>query len=146
MNSFSMPDLMVSITEWLFCHAGGIDQQGVGFKNLLIKPYIGAGLTWAQTTYDSIHGTISVRWEKSGDSLLVNVTIPANATATVYVPVASKPGEDGPAKDAAGVAESGKPAAKAEGVKFLRMEGSAAVYALGSGTYRFQSTLPETIK
>ena len=146
MNSFSMPDLMVSITEWLFCHAGGIDQQGVGFKNIVIKPYIGAGLTWAQTTYDSIHGTISVRWEKSGGSLLVNVTIPANTTATVYVPVASKPGEDRTAKDAAGVTESGKPAAKAEGVKFLRMEGSAAVYALGSGTYRFQSRLPETIK
>ena len=136
MNSFSMPDLMVSITEWLFCHAGGIDQQGVGFKNTIIKPYIGAGLTWAQTTYDSIHGTILVRWQKSGGSLLVNVTIPANTTATVYVP----------AKDAGGVTESGKPAAKAEGVKFLRMEGSAAVYALGSGTYRFQSTLAETLK
>lgn len=33
-------------------------------------------------------------------------------------------------------------AAKSKGVKFLRMENNAAVYAVGSGTYRFQSTLP----
>ena len=68
--------------------------------------------------------------------LLMEVTIPANTTATVFVP----------AQDAAGVTESGKPAAQAEGVKFLRMENNAAVYAVGSGTYRFQSTLPETRK
>jgi hypothetical protein len=31
---------------------------------------------------------------------------------------------------------------EAEGVQFLRMENNAAVYAVGSGTYQFQSTLP----
>jgi len=51
-----------------------------------------------------------------------------------------------PAKDAAGVTESGKPAAQAKGVKFLRMENGAAVYEVGSGTYRFQATLPKTLK
>jgi alpha-L-rhamnosidase len=57
----------------------------------------------------------------------MEVTIPVNTTATVFVP----------AKDAASVTESGQPAASAEGVKFLRMEKGAAVYAVGSGTYRF---------
>ena len=68
--------------------------------------------------------------------MTMEVTIPANTTATVYVP----------AKDAAGVTESGKPVGKVKGVRFLRMESGAAVYAVDSGTYRFQSTLPETIK
>jgi alpha-L-rhamnosidase len=45
----------------------------------------------------------------------------------------------GQAKDAAGVTESGKPADKAVGVKFLRMENNSAVYSVGSGTYQFQS-------
>ncbi|MEI7901156.1 MAG: hypothetical protein WCK89_12965 [bacterium] len=49
-------------------------------------------------------------------------------------------------KDAAGVTVSGKPAAKAEGLKFLCVENGAAVYEAGSGTYRFQSTLSETGK
>lgn len=65
---------------------------------------------------------------------MMEVTIPANTTATVFVP----------AHSAAAVIEGGKPAAQAEGVRFLRTENRAAVYAIESGTYRFQSTLPET--
>jgi alpha-L-rhamnosidase len=59
----------------------------------------------------------------------MQVTIPANTTATVYVP----------AKDAASVTEGGKPAAQAKGVKFLRLEDGAAVYEIGSGRYSFLS-------
>ena len=66
----------------------------------------------------------------------MDITIPANTTATVFVP----------ALEAATVTESGKPAAQAAGLKFLRLEDNAAVYAVGSGTYRFQSTLPQTAK
>jgi alpha-L-rhamnosidase len=44
------------------------------------------------------------------------------------------------------VTESGKPADKAEGVKFLRMENNAAVYAVGSGSYQFQSILADAVK
>jgi alpha-L-rhamnosidase len=35
------------------------------------------------------------------------------------------------------VKESGQPAAKAKGVKFLRQEKDTAVYTVGSGTYEF---------
>jgi len=59
----------------------------------------------------------------------MNVTIPINTTATVYVP----------ARDAAGVTEAGRPAAKADCVNFLRMENGAAVYEVGSGHYRFEA-------
>jgi len=94
--------------------------------------------------------------------LIMEVTIPANTTATVYVPInnAAQVTESGKPvvkavgvkflrrenNDAAGVTESGKFAAKAVGVKFLRMENNTAVYAIGSGSYRFQSDLPEAIK
>jgi hypothetical protein len=75
--------------------------------------------------------------DKTADkNLTMDVTIPINTTATVYVP----------AKDAAGVTESGTLATKANGVKFLRIDNGAAVYEGGSGTYRFQSSLPETVK
>ena len=54
----------------------------------------------------------------------------------------SVPALEWAAKEAAGVTESGRPANRATGVQFLRLENQAAVYAVGSGTYRFQSTLP----
>ena len=55
------------------------------------------------------------------------MTIPANTTATVYVP----------AERAEAVTEGGAPAESAEGVRFLRMEAGSAVFAVGSGSYRF---------
>ena len=53
--------------------------------------------------------------------------MPANTTATIYVPAA----------DGADVREGDIPAAEAAGVRFLRREGGAAVYEVGSGSYRF---------
>jgi len=80
--------------------------------------------------HDSPYGRIVSNWKREGGKLMLEVTIPANTTATVYVP----------AKDRAGVKESGKPMDEAEGVKFLRMENGAGVFAVGSGQYHFQSS------
>jgi alpha-L-rhamnosidase len=87
-------------------------------------------LTWVKGHHDSPYGRIVNNWKREGDKLTMDVTIPLNTTATVHVP----------AKDAAGVTESGKPAAKSDGAKFLRMENGVAVYEVGSGVYCFQST------
>jgi alpha-L-rhamnosidase len=57
----------------------------------------------------------------------MEITIPANTTATVFVP----------AKDVSGVTESGKPLDTVVGVQLLRMENSRAVLAVESGSYCF---------
>jgi alpha-L-rhamnosidase len=124
-----------SVGSWFYQGLAGIlpDESGPGFKKIIIKPAVVGDLTWVKCSYDSIHGRIVSNWKLDAGKLTMEVTIPMNTTATVYVP----------ANDAAGVTESGKPAAKAEGVKFLRMENSAAVYEIGSGSYRFQSAVPD---
>ena len=123
----------ISPGNWFYQGLAGIrpDESGPGFKKFIIKPAVVGDLAWVKCGYDSIHGRIVSNWKREGNNLTMDVTIPANTTATVYIP----------AKDATGVTESGKPAAKAQGMKFLRMENNAAVYAVGSGTYRFQSIL-----
>jgi alpha-L-rhamnosidase len=123
---------------WFYQGLAGIraDETGPGFKKILIKPSVVGDLTWVNCSYDSIHGRIVSNWKREGDKLTMEVTVPPNTTATVYVP----------AKDDAGVTESGKPAGTADGLKFLRMQDSAAVYAVGSGIYRFRSTLSDTLK
>ena len=127
------------INEWFYHDLAGIqcDPAAVGFKKIIIKPWVPAlsgvervgDLTWVKAHYDSLYGQIVSNWKREGDILTMDVTIPVNTTATVYVP----------ARDAAGVTESGNPAAQARGVKFLRMESGAAVYEVGSGCYRFCS-------
>jgi len=128
----------LSIGAWFIQGIGGIrtDESHPGFAHFLICPGVVGDLKFARSKYRSVRGDIVSNWQREGAKLGMDITIPANTTATVFVP----------AKDVATVTESGRPAARAAGVKFLRVEGDAAVYAVGSGTYRFQSTLPETIK
>lgn len=130
-----MPSLASPIGEWFYRSLGGIRPCEPGFKSIIIQPYT-ATLDWVKCDYDSPYGRIVSNWKREGDKLIMDVTILTNTTATVYVP----------AKDEAGVTESGKPASKADGVKFLRMENGAAVYATGSGVYQFKAMLTEAIK
>ncbi len=127
MNSFNHY-AFGSCGEYLFSNIGGIRPASPGFKTILIDPVICSGLTWAKTSYDSIHGRIATFWKVDGSRLTLKVTVPANTSATVYVP----------AKNAASVRESGKPLNQATGIKLLRQENNKVVLEIGSGTYSFQ--------
>lgn len=125
-----MPSLGGSCVAWFYRAILGIrnDPAHPGFRHFIIKPEMMPEVTWAKGHFDSLHGRISSNWKREGDTVSMEITIPPNTTATVFVP----------AKDAADVTESGKPANTAEGVKFLRMENHAAVYAVESGSYEFK--------
>ncbi|HLZ54583.1 MAG TPA: alpha-L-rhamnosidase C-terminal domain-containing protein, partial [Verrucomicrobiae bacterium] len=97
------------------------------YQTILIKPVIGEGLTWANTTYNSIHGPIGTYWKKEGKRLELAVTIPANTTATVFIPT-------GPG---ARLTESGQAINRAPGVHLLRHEPGRSVVAVESGNYYF---------
>jgi alpha-L-rhamnosidase len=132
MNSFNHYSLG-SVGEWMVDTVAGIDldPSAPGYQRIVIRPRPGGGLTWARGAYDSIRGRIESSWRTTGDALSLDVTVPANTTATVYVPAAS----------ADGVTEGSGPASGAEGVKFERMENGAAVFTVGGGKYRFRSRL-----
>ncbi|MES2657626.1 MAG: family 78 glycoside hydrolase catalytic domain [Verrucomicrobiota bacterium] len=130
MNSFNHYSLG-SCGEWLYDSVAGIDSEsdGIAFKKIIIRPVTGTKLTEASGRFRSVHGLITSAWSSANGGFTLTATIPTNTTATVYVP----------AKDAAGVRESGKPASGAEGVRFLRMENGAAVFAVESGRYQFST-------
>ncbi len=128
MNSFNHYSLG-SCGEYLFGGIGGIRPASPGFKTILIKPVIGDGLTWAKTSYNSIRGEINTSWKRAGNQLTLEVAVPMNTTATVYVP----------AKDVADIMESGRPVEKVKSVRYLRMDNGNAMFEVGSGTYKFAS-------
>jgi alpha-L-rhamnosidase len=131
MNSFSHYSFGAA-GRWMFSTIGGIDSDGPGFTKIVIRPQPDDSLTYAKVSYQSIRGLIVSHWQRTGGQLTMDVTIPANTTATVYVPTA----------DPAKVLEGGQPAARAPGIKPMSNEAGAAVFAVGSGTYQFSSTLP----
>lgn len=75
-----------SVSEWFFRSLLGINPAAPGFKKIVLKPQPVADLTWAKGSYQSVHGDIVSDWKLNGSAFTWNITIPANTTATVYVP------------------------------------------------------------
>jgi alpha-L-rhamnosidase len=69
----------------MYSNIAGIQSQD-GYKNITIKPQPGGDLTHAKASYKSINGYISSEWQIVDGEFLLNVTIPANTTATIHLP------------------------------------------------------------
>jgi alpha-L-rhamnosidase len=129
MNSFNHSSLG-SVGEWLFRQVAGIDvdPKNPGFRHSVIRPWPGGGITHAHACYRSVVGMIESAWRFEGDTLLLDMAIPANTSATVYVP----------ATESAKITESGVLATAATGVRQIARTSDEAVFAVESGTYSFR--------
>jgi alpha-L-rhamnosidase len=121
------------IMEWFYHDLAGIgcDPAEPGFKKILIRPQPAGDVTWARAAYQSQRGRIEVAWKKQEGMFLLDVVIPANTNASVFLPAAP------PDK----IREGGQPLERSPGVKFIRMGEGRAVLEAGSGTYHFSSPL-----
>jgi len=123
MNSFAHYSFG-AVAEWMFKTIGGIDTDGVGFKKIIIRPQPGGKLTWAKTSYNSINGLIATGWKIKDGVFKLEVTIPANTTATIYVPA------------------SERESVKMDGRKTdFKYENGFAIIESSSGKYRFESKI-----
>jgi alpha-L-rhamnosidase len=95
----------------------------------LIKPAVVGDLTWVRAEQVTPYGAVRSSWRVADGHFWLDVTIPPNTDATVYVP-ASRPES---------VTESNGPAGRSAGVRFVRSEAGFAVYEVGSGHYTFSS-------
>jgi hypothetical protein len=121
--------MLGQIVEWFYHDLAGIapDPDAPGFKNVIVHPNPVGDLRWAKASYDSVRGKISVAWEKTGKAFSLHVRIPANTTATVFLPV----------NDPSAISESGHPIAKSPGVKLLTTKNGESIFQIASGTYSF---------
>lgn len=130
MNSFNHYSFG-AVGEYLYQQVAGIDTDGPGYRKIVVHPAITTGLKRARASYDSPAGRIESAWQVNGKRLRLDVTIPPNTTATVYVPT----------KTPNGVSESGRPAVKSQGVSLVHAENGVVVFGVESGTYRFESEM-----
>ena len=89
-------------------------------------------LTFARTSYKSVHGMIVSNWRIENGTLQIEATVPPGTSASLYLPTSAPEA----------VTERGRPAARAAGVRFNGVEKGKAVFELGSGSYQFVSKLP----
>lgn len=117
------------ISAW-FCEAlAGItaDPGQPGFEHIIVRPNPINGLKWVKAEHMSMYGLIRSAWEQRNGELALEVTIPANTYATVYLPSLH------PAR----IIESGKPLSTLKTMEPTHVEGNSVLVTVGSGDYRF---------
>ncbi|MBL7972838.1 MAG: family 78 glycoside hydrolase catalytic domain [Prolixibacteraceae bacterium] len=118
------------LMDWFYAGLGGIGQSktSVAYKEIVIKPEMVGDLTWVKASYQSPYGEIRSEWEKSGASVRMNITIPPNTTAIVYLPAAT----------GSAITEGGRDIAAVKEIKLIREENGRKVIQLASGDYGFE--------
>jgi hypothetical protein len=117
------------INEWLFNNLIGISpaEDGPGFRKFVIKPDFINDLNWVKGSFTSISGDISVAWKRIAGYIELDVIVPENTRALLYLPVSNQEQ----------VFESNRPVSESVGVSFSKLENSKLTYNLTSGKYHF---------
>jgi alpha-L-rhamnosidase len=117
-----------AIGDWMYRVMVGLDtyEDGPGYKHIKIQPHIGGGFTNATAALQTYYGKLSNSWKIDGANIIMDVEIPANTSATVFVP----------ATNADMVMESGSSLAL-KNIQVEKTENGYVVLNLGSGVYHF---------
>ena len=85
------------IMEWFYEGLAGISQKenSVGYKNIVIRPQVVGDITYAAASYLSPYGKIRSSWKRMGSRFTLNVSVPPNALAEIYLPGAVDPVKTG---------------------------------------------------
>ena len=138
-----------AIGEWMYRYMAGIeaDDSVPGFRHIILQPTpdnrstipsYEERITSVDGSYNGNYGLITSAWTSSdGKDIDYRCTVPANSTATLYLPVSSADKT---------VYEGDKVATKAEGVEYVGYKNGKQVYRLGSGSYHFSTQVPSGVK
>lgn len=131
MNSGNHVMLLGDLIIWFYENLAGIktDPLKPGFKHIIMHPQVLGDLKYVNGSYNSIRGKIESNWELSDRNFKWEIKIPANTTATIYVPTLNKEN----------VLEKGRLAKDSEGAKFIGWKDNSAIYEIESGSYSFTS-------
>ncbi len=77
------------IDTWLYQGLAGIRPATPGYGRILIQPFVPAGLGWVSAAITTVRGRISSAWKRAGETLKLEVSIPANTSAEIRLPLRS---------------------------------------------------------
>lgn len=121
-----------AIGDWMYRVMVGLDTEdgeGIGYKKIRIQPHIGGKFTHAAASYETAYGKLSSGWKLQDGKLMMHVEIPANTTATVYIPVQATNE----------VMENGQPLTAVKNIEVVGKEKEYMIVKVGSGKYEFNT-------
>lgn len=118
------------LQEWIYGGLAGIRPAAgaVAFDTIDIRPEPVGDITRARASHSSPYGLIVSDWKKTAEAFDLTVTIPANTTATIYLPATAM----------ARITEGGQPLEKHPELQVLGFVAGRARIRAGSGSYHFK--------
>jgi alpha-L-rhamnosidase len=116
------------LMQWFYESLGGIQQEenSVAYKNLIIKPTVVGDISSASAHFQTPYGKVETDWKMKNKVFDLKVTIPANSSALVYLPVTGR----------SWVTEGGFNQESTD-VVFIEKNNNYLIYKVGSGKYDF---------
>ncbi len=76
------------IMQWFYEGLGGIQQttNSNGYKQIMIKPEVVGDIHYVNANHQTVYGNVVSSWKKTGNVFELNVEIPANTTAFIFLP------------------------------------------------------------
>ena len=117
------------LMQWFYEGLGGVQQQdsSVAYKKLVIKPTVVGDITSATANFETPYGQVKTDWKMGNKVFNLKVTIPANSSALVYLPIVGN----------SLVTESGSSQEQSD-YKLVEKNNECIVLKVGSGNYDFE--------
>lgn len=120
--------------EWFYRGLAGIDfdMSRAPDERIRIQPAIVGDLRSAGASFQSVLGKIESKWDRSGQSLHLDIAIPAGATATIVLP----------ASETRGVRLDGQALEASRKIRDIRSANGTTTCVIEAGSYHFTLPLP----
>lgn len=83
--------MMGQIDEWFFKSLVGIKPLAHGYRQFIVEPKPVGDLKYVKSSYRTPYGTIVVDWTCENEIFTLNLSVPVNTSAIVYLPGSSEP-------------------------------------------------------
>ncbi len=124
MNSCNHVMMLGDVITWLYRDLAGFNPGEAGYKEIILRPDFSIpDLDSIDASYNTPYGLLESNWKKDTKTLEWEVNIPCNTSALIYLPVVDKK------------------RIKADGGKYVGVEGNNSIWRVGSGEYRFNVKL-----
>jgi alpha-L-rhamnosidase len=133
MNSGNHVMQIGDLAVWMYEYLAGMrtDPEQPGFKHAIIRPYVAGDLTFVRASHQTMYGRLASSWKREKGKFTLDITVPLNTSATVWVPT----------KNGDAVTESGGKLADISGLKVLKAERGVVIVEVPSGSYSFAAAI-----
>jgi len=117
------------VCAWMYKNLAGLspDEDQPGFKRFTVHPLFPGDLDRVETEYHTLYGTIAVKWWREKEKLRMDITVPINTMAQVWLPAYRR--EE--------VLENGEPLQEKTYLRMIERTEDGIVVALEGGEYYF---------